>query len=67
MTPLFDWVIVWLLRSPHNGSKKMNINEKLHGDRFELLPIASIAMIFRIPLAHFFGGECDTLAFPPPA
>jgi UDP-hydrolysing UDP-N-acetyl-D-glucosamine 2-epimerase len=32
----------------------------LIGDRFELLPIASVTMIFDIPLAHFFGGECDT-------
>ena len=32
----------------------------LIGDRFELLPIASVAIIFDIPLARFFGGECDT-------
>ena len=32
----------------------------LIGDRFELLPIANVALLFGIPIIHFFGGECDT-------
>jgi len=29
------------------------------GDRFELLPVVSVAVLYGIPLAHLFGGEED--------